>query len=150
MTIKPPPTLFIPLNRDPKRAIEHTISALRTIIERHPEVRQDFDCESFIHHELSPALEALTITRPEAPSAIPADIVGVLDALHRETTPGPWETRFWTGGGGKTIAVPSGYLVPAENCLSSADICFIVEVHERWPQIKAALLHSPPLARGEP
>lgn len=65
MNIKPPPPIFLPLNRDPALAIEQAISILRHIIKKHPEVRRDFDSEAFIHHELAPALEALTITRPE-------------------------------------------------------------------------------------
>ena len=59
MTIKPPPPLFLPLNKDPALAIEQAIAVLNTLVEKHPEIRRGFDCESFIHHELQPALDAL-------------------------------------------------------------------------------------------
>lgn len=73
------------------------------------------------------------------------EIIDTLDALYREMTPGEWETRFWTGPGDrKTIACPSGYLVPHENCLSSADLCFIVEIRRLWPTIRDALRQSQP------
>lgn len=64
-------------------------------------------------------------------------MIDTLDALYRETTPGEWETRFYRDG--KTIAVPSGYLIPHENCLSSADLCFIVEMRRNWPEIRDRL-----------
>lgn len=72
---------------------------------------------------------------------IPTPSVGLidtLDALYRETSPGEWETRFWTGGG-STIAYPGGYLVPKENGLSTADLCFIVEMRKNWPEIRDRL-----------
>lgn len=56
--VKPPTPLHLPLNRDPALAIEQAIKVLQTIVESHPEVRHGFDYESFIHHELAPALEA--------------------------------------------------------------------------------------------
>lgn len=49
----------LPFNRDPALAIEQAISVFRYIIERAPSVRSFFDSETFIAHELAPALEAL-------------------------------------------------------------------------------------------
>lgn len=73
------------------------------------------------------------------------DIIDTLDALYRETTGGEWETRFWTGGG-SSIAYPGGYLLPNQHGLSSADLCFIVEMRRLWPTLRDAL-RSP--QRGE-
>jgi hypothetical protein len=58
MSANTPLTPPLPFNRNPVRAIEQAISALREILQRHPEVRRDFDCPAFIAHELEPALEA--------------------------------------------------------------------------------------------
>jgi ribA/ribD-fused uncharacterized protein len=58
MSADTPLTPPLPFNRNPVRAIEQAISALREILQRHPEVRRDFDCPAFIAHELEPALEA--------------------------------------------------------------------------------------------
>ncbi len=62
LTSSPPP---LPINSDPKRALEQVISVLREIIKHDPTVRRFFDCEAFIKHELEGALVALS-----APSAI--------------------------------------------------------------------------------
>lgn len=67
------------------------------------------------------------------------ELLDTLDALYRETTPGEWETRFYTGDTGKTIVTPAGSLIPMQNCLSSADLCFIVEMRRHWPDISRAL-----------
>ncbi len=61
----PPP---LPFNRNPVRAIEQAISVLREILQRHPEVRRDFDCPAFIEHELEPALEAARAGQSAPPS----------------------------------------------------------------------------------
>jgi hypothetical protein len=58
----PPP---LPINTDPKHAIEHAIVAFREIVKHDPTVRRFFDCEAFIKHELEGALGTLS-----APSAI--------------------------------------------------------------------------------
>jgi hypothetical protein len=41
------------------RALKQAISCFREVLQRHPEVRRDFDCPAFIKHELQPALDAL-------------------------------------------------------------------------------------------
>lgn len=78
--LKPPPQEFPPFNRDPALAIEQAITALKTIVERHPEVTQDFDCEAFVHHELAPALNAL---RSETQTRLAEAAPDLLAALER-------------------------------------------------------------------
>ena len=69
----------LPLNRDPALAIEQAISALRDIVARAPGVLTFFDAESFIKHELAPALEAARWT--PVTDRLPDDDLTVMVAL---------------------------------------------------------------------
>lgn len=108
-----PPAVPLTPNRDPVRAIEVSIAALRDIVQRHPDVLHDFDCDSFIATELEPALRAMQSPAATSPIGDFADVVATYDDIvNRLDRPDPEADFVMRGSDWRTIR--PAIIVPAE------------------------------------
>lgn len=111
--VRPPPAVALTLNRDPVRAIEVSIAVLRDIVQRHPDVLHDFDCDSFIATELEPALQAMQSPAATSPIGDFADVVATYDDIVcRLDRPDPEADFVMRGSDWRTIR--PAIIIPAE------------------------------------